>query len=283
MIQLKAKVERVLFPREGQDGTWYILKTDAAVCKGTISWRPTVGEQIAMAGTWKEYKGEQEFQFKEIWHDLPNDSRAMLHYACELTKGIGPKTEEDIWEALGENWTQINYDQVPKMKGALLNDFRETIAKLEMEKEKTDACTWLISFGATRRMAEAAWKEWDQKTIGAVKADCYRLAELPNYSFKDVDEKIRQRFGIEDADTRRVCAAINYYMKQLADGPTAVPWWALREKVLGAIALPPTLVNQCVAEMFRDGSLHPFPATQHIALRADYQNEKCIWDYANGE
>lgn len=280
MIQLKAIVERVLFPREGQSGDWYILKTDAAICKGNCRWRPQPGERIAMAGNWSEYKGEQEFRFKEIWHDLPQDSRAMLRYACELTKGIGPKTEEEIWAALGDKWPEVKPGQIPKMRSATFVEFRETIQRLGIEKEKTDACTWLISHGATRRMAEAAWSMWEEKTIGVVKGDPYKLADLPNYGFRDVDGRIRREFGIGDYDTRRVCAAVCYFMRQLADGPTVVPWWALREKVTSATGLPYKIVCECVADMFRDGRLHPFPETQHIAIRSDYDNEKAIWDFA---
>ena len=103
-MQLKAKVERVLFPREGVAGDFYIIATDAGCCKGTMRWRPEPGEKLAMTGAWGEYKGSQEFRFKEVWHDIPQDSRSLLHYACELTKGCGPATEEAIWDALGDRW-----------------------------------------------------------------------------------------------------------------------------------------------------------------------------------
>lgn len=283
-MMLKAKVERVRYPREGVESDWYIIEVDTGSgtvnAKGKMRWRPEPGEKLAMTGEFGEYKGQQEFKFKEVWHDIPQDSRALLHYACELTKGCGPATEEAIWDTLGESWPRISADEVPKMKGAVLNAFRETITRLELEKEKTDACAWLISMGATRNMAESAWSKWNEKTVGMVTADCYKLAGLPNYSFKDVDLEIRKRFGIEDLDARRIRAAVVYFMAQLADGPTAVPWWALKEKVIGATGLPLANVNAVVAQMFRDGDLHPFCDTQHIALRADFDNEQMIWEYA---
>ena len=283
MIQLKVKVERVLFPREGTEGDWYILScetsTGGVVCKGKMRWRPQEGDKLAMTGAWREYKGQQEFGFAEVWHDIPQDSRALLHYACELTKGIGPATEYAIWTKLGDNWQKIGMDDVQKMRGKVLNDFRDTIARLDIEKEKTDACAWLIGQGATRNMAESAWAQWKEKTIGVVTANCYKLADLNNYSFKDVDEEIRKRFGIDDLDARRIRAAVCYYMAQLADGPTAIAWWALKEKVLSATGLPLANVNAVVAQMFGDGDLYPFMETQHIALRKDFENEKAIWDY----
>lgn len=283
-MMLKAKVERVRFPREGVPGDWYILEMDTGAgtmtCKGPMRWRPEPGENLAMTGEFGEYKGQQEFKFKEVWHDIPQDSRSLLHYACELTKGCGPATEEAIWDALAEDWPRISSDQVPKMKGAVLNAFRDTITRLELEKEKTDACAWLIAQGATRNMAETAWAKWGEKTVGVVTGNCYKLADLTGYSFKDVDTDIRRRFGIEDMDARRIRAAVVYFMAQLADGPTAVPWWALKEKIIGATGLPLAHVNGVVAQMFKDGDLHPFAATQHIALRVDFENESMIWEYA---
>lgn len=279
-MQLKARVDRVLFPREGVPGDFYIIATDAGCCKGAMRWRPEPGEKLAMTGAWGEYKGSQEFRFKEVWHDIPQDSRALLHYACELTKGCGPATEDAIWETLGDRWPEIAADEVPKMRGAVLTAFRDTVTRLELEKEKTDACAWLISNGATRNMAEAAWAKWNEKTVGIVTGNCYRLADLPNYSFADIDAEIRRKFGIEDLDPRRIRAAVAYFMAQLADGPTAVPWWALKEKVIGATGLPLAHVNAAVAQMFKDGDLHPFCETQHIALRADFENEEMIWKYA---
>lgn len=139
-----------------------------------------------------------------------------------------------------------------------------------------------MSKGATRRMSESAWGAWGEKTIGVVTSDPYRMAELPNYSFRDVDSGFRQTFGIEDGDPRRGKSAVWYAMRQLADGPTAVPWWALRDKVIALICWPLDAINRAVAAMFTDGTLHAFAETQHIALRKDFDDEFVIWKYANG-
>ena len=72
-------------------------------------------------------------------------------------------------------------------------------------------------------MAEDAYAAWGADTAGVVSADCYRLAELPGYSFRTVDENIRRNFGIEDEDPRRIKSAISYVLRQeTEDGSTAV-------------------------------------------------------------
>jgi hypothetical protein len=278
---LHAKVERVCFPREGEEGTWYILATDQGTIKGAMRWRPAVGEQLAAEGRWTEYQGKKEFRFSEAWHDIPTGSRELLHYACELTKGVGAALEALIWEACGEKWDEIKEGDVPKLKGPIFERFQDTITLLEREKEKAQAVAWLMGVGASRNMAEAAWDQFGESMIGVVNADCYRLAELPHYSFKIVDESIRQNFGITDTDPRRVKSAVLYYLKQLTEsGPTVVAWWQLSDKVTGATRLQKDLVAKCVGRMFLDSSLKGFKASQMIALARDHENETAIWNYA---
>ena len=281
--QIFAKVEKVLFPREGVPGEFFILACDIGCCKGSMKWRPDVGESLGMRGEWTAYQGKPQFSFREVWHNMPKDPKALLHYACELTKGMGPAMETKIWDTLGENWKQISScDGIPGLRGTTLNNFQDTIAKLDREVEKTDAISWLISVGCTRNLAEKAWDKWKVNTIGTVKGDPYILAELPNYGFTDIDNGIRLRFGIADLDERRIKAAIGYYMRQLADGPTVVSWWALRDKVLGHCrSLPVSALAKTTAGLISDGTLVGFTETQKLALHADYENELTIWEYAN--
>jgi hypothetical protein len=281
---LRVKVDRVAFPREGEEGDWFILVTDKGACKGKMRWRPAVGEQLAMNGDFSEYKGQQEFKFKEAWHDIPADSRDLLRYACELTTGIGPATEQVIWDALGDKWMDIQEKDVPKIRESVFKQFVETIEKLKTEKEKAQAVSWLMGCGATRNMAEAAWERWGEAVVGQITSDPYNLANLPHYSFRDVDDSIRKVFGITDTDPRRVRAAVSYYMRQLTDGgPTAVAWWQLKDKIIGVTSLPVSHVAGIVAGMFNDGTLHAFPATQMLSLSSHYDYEVAIMRFVEAK
>lgn len=285
MQRINVQIEGVLYPREGQerDNDFVILRTSQGICKGSMKWIPRVGEKLVMSGDFGTYKGNQEFKFKDVYHDIPADPRALLHYACELTKGLGPAMEETIWNKLGENWQNITPDDVPRMKQSAYENLQETIQHLGVEKDKTDAVTYLISIGCTRNLSEKAWSEWKTKTITLVQENPFILADLPNYSFRDVDTGIRQRFGIMDHDSRRVKAAVRYFMNQLCDGPTVASWWSLRDKVMQYAAnLPNTLLCEIVHKMFESEELVAFPKTQCIATHDNFVAEKQIYDYVRG-
>jgi hypothetical protein len=276
------RVERVVYPKDGAAGEFFILACDCGTCKGTLQWRPDANEKLGMRGEWVSYQGKRQFAFKEVWHDLPKDDKALLHYACELTSGIGPAMEAKIWDKLGAGWQSVSYDDIPGLKGATLNNLKDTIAKLGLEKEKTEAVAWLISVGCSRLMSEKAWAKWDVETVGTVKKDCFILAELPNYGFTDIDNGIRVRFGIGDLDERRIRAAVVYYMRQLADGPTVVSWWELRDKIMYHLrGLPVSNLAATTAALINDGTLVGFPEAAKLSLAADFEDEKMIFDYVN--
>ena len=277
---LHATVERVCFPKEGAEGDWYIIETDMGTVKGKIRWRPETGELLAMDGQWGEYRGQKEFNFKEVWHDLPDNPRDMLHYACDRTKGIGPTMEQVIWETKGCEWASTAAGEIPRMNEETLVRFQETISMLKREHEKSTAVSWLMSMGTTRNMGEAAFEMFRENTIGVVQSNPYRLADVPHYSFKYVDENLRHRFGIGDQDDRRVRSAVIYFMKQLVDSSTVTPWFLLRDKVINSTKLPVNLVSECVSAMMQEGAIKPFTGTQMLALSGDYQNEMIIYNWA---
>lgn len=280
---LNVKVERVAYPKEGMDGEWYILVTDQGTVKGKLSWRPLPEERLALNGKWDVYRGIKEFKFTEGWHDLPIGARNELRYACELTKGIGPALQDAIWEAKGEAWREVQAGEVRRLDGEVYNNFRMTIETLTREKEKADAVAWLMSKACTRNMGERAFETWKEKTISVVNGNPYRLAELPNYSFKDVDGGVRQAFGIGETDYRRVRAAVVYFMRQLTNGGgTSVAWWILEAKITQATGLVAEITSAVVTAMFEEGALIPFHDSHTMALREHYDNELTVWRFATG-
>jgi len=280
---LKVKIERIAYPKEGQESEWYILVTDQGTVKGKLSFRPIPGEQLALNGSWDVYRGAKEFKFSEGWHDLPIGARNELRYACELTKGIGPALQDAIWEAKGEAWRDVQAGEIKRLDGETYNNFRMTIETLMREKEKADAVAWLMGMGCTRNMGERAFETWTEKTVSIVNGNPYRLAELPNYSFKDVDGGVRVAFGIGESDNRRIRAAIVYFMRQLTNGGgTAVAWWILEAKIVQATALACELISAVVVEMFDEGALVPFHDSHMMALREHYDHELAVWRFATG-
>ena len=279
---INVTIERVLYPPETtKDADWFILATaEHGVCKGNMSWRPRVSERLTLTGKYGEYQGKREFKFTQAALNLPTDARGMLHYVCEMASGIGTAMEEAIWEAKGEDWPSIKEGDLPRLKGRIYDNFMESIERAEGDRAKGAVIAQLLTAGATMNMATAAYEKWGKSTIGVVSHDPYRLAELPNYGFQDVDGQIRQHFGIQDDDPKRIRAAIVYVLRQLTgSGSTLVQWDQLNSACLAKLGGYQDLILTCVSDMFTEGTLKGFPRSRSVALASDYFNETTIWEF----
>lgn len=288
-IKVQCKVDRIVYPKDDGTGTpdgrqFYIMQTSIGSVKGSLSWRPVDGERLVLVGKWQPSKfGGLEFSFTSGRHDIPSDERSMLTYACELTKGIGAATEQLIWDKLGEKWREVSVtDCIPKVTAKTIVAFQETIQHLGMEKEKMETISYVMSKGATIRMSEAAWEKWSLNTISKIEENCYVLAELKGFSFKDVDSHIREAFGIGVEDKRRISAAVLYFMAQLSQSSTLVSWRDLNASVKNAIDAAPVAVCEIVKAMFADGRLVAFAEVQGLSTDKNYEDEKLIWDFVTG-
>jgi len=283
-IELNVKVERVAYPKpttETDGGeAWYILITDQGACKGKMLWRPADMETLTLDGEWAAYKGEREFKFTSARLNVPTNPREQLHYVCERTHGIGPAMEEEIWAKCGENWRLIRDGEVQRMSGARLAEFYVQIEGLESKSEEARTISALMGKGATMNMAAAAWAKWGDKTLGVVNSNCYHLAELSNYGFRDVDAKVRVSYGIGDDDKRRIRAAVVYALRRLTDGGDTVVFWAdLFRQAVGMLGGYDGLVSECTSELFDDGSLKAFKDSEGVSLTADFVAECAIWEF----
>lgn len=280
-IELHVAVNTVLFPKEAQESDWYIIGTNEGIVKGAMGWRPADGERLKLTGRWVTYKGEKQFKFSIATPDVPVHPRDQLRYVCERTRGVGPATEQAIWDAMGDNWRNVQSGDVPALdKGNKLANFQEMVMTINREADKSQAIAWLVGHGSTVNMAIAAWEQWNVSTIGVVQQDCYRLADLPHYGFIHIDREIRKYFDITDDDPRRIRAVVLYAIKQLTEsGSTAIEWPMLAECAAKHAGGFNTLIAEMVSKMFAEGALIGFPGTRRIALAEDFNNEKGIMEY----
>lgn len=284
--KISAKVERVVFPKPEAyaDGPcFYILRTDVGTCKGRLSHVPAVGERFIFDGKWEvsKWNGAMEFSFFHAAAYLPKDERSLLKYACEMTHGFGPALEEKIWEAKGEDWRNVGEaDEIKGLTPAKLSAFQSTVETIDNNRERTDAVAWLMSIGLTVKMSEAAYEKWGKATTLKVKEDCYVLAQLPGYGFRDVDEHVRQYFGIGRNDPRRAAACLNYYLAQLTQEDTIVSWTALYDGVSKAIDADPAVIGEQCRRLFDSGRFIAFPKTGMIAGPRDFLAESAILKFA---
>ena len=285
-MELPCTVTRVAYPPATDATTgpaWFILATDRGTAKGKMSWRPRDGEALILFGEFTEYRGAKEFTFDVARLHVPKDARAQLRYTIERTSGAGTSLEDAIWAHSGAAWRSIQPGAVPRLGGALYERFRLSVEALEQNEVQAEVVGSLMGKGCTPNMAQAAFDKWKGETLGVVQADPFRLAELEGYGFKIVDNGIRQAYGIEDKDMRRIKAAVIHSLRRLTDnGSTVVAWGELFSHACGALGGYEDLVSDATGELFRAGTLKGF---EHdggfFALAGDFRAENDIWEFVN--
>lgn len=285
--QITAIVEDIRFPKtdpETPGEQFYILRTDLGTVKGRLSHRPRKGEALQLEGKWEpsKYNGSMEFSFFRARVNIPEDSRALLRYACEMTTGLGPALEERIWETLGPDWKNLAEDaDIRGLTPRLVRALRETLDNLALHETESRTMSWLIGLGLTFNLARVAWTKWQAKTIELVTADCYILAELPHYSFRTVDTQLRHRFKLADNDLRRISACIRYFLGQLTESDTVADWSVLCDLVVKTIGVAPQAVSDHCRDLIAKGRLVPFPKSRRLAKTKDYAAEAAIAAYVS--
>lgn len=299
METIEIKVNAVRYPKEdvdrknraeGQTKIWYILEAEFAggrgslTAKGDMIFRPAVGEYLKLNGVWAVYNGQREFKFSSAEVNMPVAERDMLRYACELTPGFGPATEEAVWELKGDDWRDIKAGDIKGLTEQKVSALRETIETLRLKEAQHRSIAWLMSKGATPGMAVSAWGVWGADMVGIVTANCYRLAELPNFGFTSVDREVRHAFGIGDNDPRRIEAAIHYCMGLLTErGNTAVSWFELDAELAQRLpGVGKSLIIDIIHAMFADQRLYGMPARQALISGVHFRAEKDIYDFCKG-
>jgi exodeoxyribonuclease V alpha subunit len=284
MPEIAVTVTRVAYPPSTATTDWYILVTDHGTAKGKMAWRPSDGEALILQGEYTTYQGQREFAFSSARLNVPVHPRDQLHYVATRTPGLGPSAETQLWETLGEAWQTAQPGAVPRLRGKTYENFKLQIESLSTKCEEMRVVAVLVGKGCTENMAGRAWATWKEETLGIVNSDPYRLADLENYGFRDVDGDIRRAYGIGDDDLRRIKAATLYALRLLTNaGDTLIEWDTLYQQATGLLHGYADEIAECVAGLFEDGSVKAFEGCGGVALAADWKAEKEIWDWVNGE
>jgi len=292
------KVAYVKYPSEtddrdkrnnGESKLFYILSAEGPMgniaCKGEMLFRPKIGEHLKLTGKWTEWNGTRQFDFRNCEIVIPVNPRDMLRYACELTKGFGPSLEEAIWKAKGEDWQDLAEGDVKGITPAKLQDFRATIEEIGVREQQSRTIAWLMGHGLTANFAQGAWVTFGKDCISLVEINPYNLTKVPQYGFAAVDNGVRQTFGIEDNDPRRIDAGIMYCMGILTErGNTVVTWYELANECANKLPqINDNVIAAHVADFFKTGALVGFSSTQSISLAQHYRAEKDIYNFVKGE
>lgn len=298
------KVEFVNYPREEDEEEQRITKWRAFRIStkefgpfgvsGIIGWRPKVNESLKLTRGNRPgrddgyflYQGKPSFRFKIAEHDIPVNERGVLHQVCEITLGIGPSTEQKIWDAKGDNWRDVTSDDV-KISAGTLAKFHEAIQHIDSCKARTEAIAFLLDIGCTDNMAAAAWDKWQEDTISKVQANPYILSRLMHYGFSEIDTRIAPRFGITKDDARRVSACTKYTLNQLCDSATVAYWSVLCDKIISTIPdAAPSAIESTIRYMLQSGKLAAFDTNTpnpKVALAKNFNAEREIFNYVTND
>ena len=251
------QIKRTIYSKPAS--RWGIWQTDKGTIKGIVEFDVADGDRVKLAGKWEtsKFNGKREFSFAFAYPDLPEDVRTLLHYACSITVGIGDRAEEKIWEAYGADWRDDStLERISGLTWTARFNWGETLKRLDNHASQARTIAWLMERGATLNMANAAWSMWQSGTSKKVQADPYILAEVPHYGFQDVDAGIRQKFGIDDSDPRRMRAAILYAVEQVrGEGNTVAAIDDIRERIEKLCPVQILRFDEVVESMLREGTL----------------------------
>lgn len=253
-MKIKATVIKVLFPKtlpEAGVPQWYVLHTSAGKVVGASRIVPMQGHAYDFDGDYSVYQGLQNFKFRTFSEDIPDDPRALLDYACSVTKGLGPAYANRVWADFGEHWidrirSRGEYDK----KGLAL---RETALRLQADQGRAKTVSQLIALGATPLIAETAYEAWKDETLSLVRQNIYILSRLAGQSFKTVDDRFRERLSIPLNATLRVKSAIEYAINHEAEtnGDTVQPWTAISTNLVAlSVDVNDDAVSACVQANF---------------------------------
>lgn len=275
-MKIKATVIKVLFPKtlpEAGVPQWYVLHTSAGKVVGASRVVPVQGHAYDFEGEYGVYQGLQNFRFRTFSEDIPDDPRALLDYACSVTKGLGPAYANKVWEDFGAHWgdrlrSRGEYD---KRSMAL----RETFLRLEADQGRAKTVSQLIALGATPLIAETAYEAWKDETLSLVRQNIYILSRLAGQSFKTIDDRFRERLSIPLNAPLRVKSAIEYAINHEAEtnGDTVQPWTAISTNL---VALNVDVNNDAVSECVQSS----FPAIgDGLTSPTLLKHEQAFFDY----
>lgn len=269
------------------DSHWTILRVcpkgshRSVTVKGVVKFEPRHGDNLRMAGTWKTsaFNGEAEFNFHSVSLQVPDDARGLLEYVSLITKGVGPVVRQAIWDAWGEDWpNHPHLEGIPGLSSTTCENWAESLRRIQTEKAKAAAMSFLLGKCCSMLVANKAWEAWGEDTIGKVQADPYCLAELPRVGFLTIENAgIPRAFGIASDDPRRMRAAALYAMEDVTQqlGTLVAIRDLCEHNTLAAVG---AAAESAIGELVERGDL--VAIGDAVARKADYEAEHRIAEYA---
>lgn len=239
-MKIKATILAVLYPKTTSDiipaaKNFFVLLTTLGKASGATRVIPQKHHTYTFAGEYAIYQGQQTFRFSSIEEDIPLDPKALLEYACLITKGLGPAFSEATWKQFGPDFRKKL--EAAETKTSRQKQLLESLRELDQAETQTKIIATLIKAGLTQHLAELAYQHLGEATLSIIKSNPYTLAEIPGQSFLTIDARLREPpFSIQPTNPHRLAAFLTYTLSTLAEseGHTLVytPINALLQNIL---------------------------------------------------
>lgn len=220
-MKIKATILAVLYPKTTSDiipaaKNFFVLLTTLGKASGATRVIPQKHHTYTFAGEYAIYQGQQTFRFSSIEEDIPLDPKALLEYACLITKGLGPAFSEATWKQFGKDF-RAKLESL-ETKTNRQKQLLESLRELDQAETQTKIIATLIKAGFTQHLAELAYQHLGEATLSIIKSNPYALAELPGQSFLTIDARLREPpFSIQPTNPHRLAAFLTYTLSTLAE------------------------------------------------------------------
>lgn len=212
---------------------------------------PMQGERYELIGrTESSDRYGESFAFTSARMLLPNTMIGVQKFLARTLEFVGLTVAARITDAFGDDALRVlqhDPERVAREIAGITPERAQIISEwLTRHEAETALRVELESMlgaipGIPRRTVEAAIEEWGADSPAVIRANPYRLIELPRIGFKLADEIAVQRFGYERSGVARRKAATVYALEQAAatDGHTVMPDRDLIRAVVNLIGCEP--------------------------------------------
>lgn len=223
--------------------SWRLVPDSALPCKG---------QRWALRGVLVDYKQKQQIEatYAELLRPSGKNTIAWIA-GCNDVPGVGQVKAQRLYDRFGpELVTIIEQRDMKALSTVISHEAADLLCHAFEKFQVAQTLVWLDQIGMPRRIGQKVVACYAGMAREKIEANPYALISF-EARWKAVDVLAQERFGVTDADPRRLEAAVEETLyRALKDGHTCLPGKEVRSR-LKTLLDDPDLVGQSLAT---DGS-----------------------------
>lgn len=223
MTSIKAYVQSVIFYNESNNYAVVRVKLDQKkderiVCVGYFP-IPNKEELCLFTGEYVDHPSfGRQFKVESLEKILPDGAEAIIRYlSSSLFAGVGVKTAEKVYAALGDDCLNIIKDNPERIKEVnIKEELQSTIVRgIAASTRLDEAIKLFVGHGIQMKYLIKMDALYGKNLIPIVLENPYILIkDIDGLNFKTVD-RVAKSLGITECDSRRLDALLIYISKKL--------------------------------------------------------------------